>query len=440
MSKHFFRALLAFMFLTFLLGGYLALHTRTSFEWREAPLFQLSERQKHTLKNLKEPVTLYAYLQGNPKIQRALQEMLNPLNNHLPQLQLSVINPDTHPLEAKAHGITQAGQLYLSVGDKGQRLEIISADEILSAIFSLIQTQDVRFVHAQGSGERAFSADSFGSWRDFYQKIGGKTFQITPQDINQHPEFAQNIDLLLIADPTPSAKLDQAIKHYVAAGGNLIYTTDTLHPYLPPYLQEISGLSLVDGVIVDKAGQNLGFSDPRVVPASMNTHADLLKGLDQLPIFAGSVAFKAEKTSTFVRTPLLQSSDLSWAETGDVAGHIEHNEDEARGPLNMAFELTRKLGDKTQRIIILGDSDVFSASVMNVGGNPAFLDTLINAFSKQSLSHELNRTPLADQFITLSTSLQMLWGAVMLFVLPLAFFLWGRLMKIRFRKRYQITQ
>lgn len=225
----------------------------------------------------------------------------------------------------------------------------------------------------------------------------------------------------------------------MAQGGNLLYTTDTQHPFLPKILQSISGLHLLNGTVVDMASQQLGFEDPRILPAAINEQTELTQSLQQLPILPGAVAITEERApeKDWKRTVLLQSSPNSWNEQGEVSGHIALDAQETRGPLPVAWLLTREYHARQQSIVIMGDSDIFQQQAFGMAGNRAFAQALFTYLAQVEGGERLNRPNLKDQYIQLSTTQTYWWAGLQLLGLPLSIFLLGWYLRRRIEKRYQ---
>lgn len=439
------RSLLFVLMLAVLLGGgYLSLNLRSSITLREQPLLTLNTRQSAQLAAIEAPIEIYAYIDRNPRLIRAIEDSLIPLRQHLPQLQLRIIDPNTDPVAVKNHDISRIGQIYVQVGDKGERLEFASPEGIARSILTLQGAEARQIVHLQGNGERAPFADIGGSWRDLYAVLQSPQLNIVSIDLKRHINLPENVDLAFIADPDAhnSAHLNAAIDTYLRQGGNLVFSTDTQQHFLPSVLQAISGLRVLPGVVVDTAGQEIGLADPRVIPAATNNQHPITAELTQLPLLAGSVAFadKASSAEGWQRHLLLQSSPRSWNETAPITGHIEHNADadEQAGPLGLAYLLSRDINGKTQTLLILGDSDLFTAAALHRGGNLALAQAIVSHIADTGGSETITRPLLGDQFINLKRSEEFLWAGLLL-GFPCLVLLLDLYLRSRFIRRYRLS-
>lgn len=418
-------ALLCFMVLVLMACAWTALHLRVGFEWREQPLIQISDAQQTRLQSIHTPIELTAYINGNPRLRQAVVNQLQQLKNLLPTFHYRIQNPDTDPIGVQKHNITQNGQLYLQMGNHGKRIDVPVAEVILRTVLMLDDTARHQAVHLQDSGERGFLADTGGSWRGLYQALNNPLLDVTALGLTQSINIPENADLAIIADPSPyqhAIHLNASIQTYLNQGGNVIYTTDTQHPYLPPILAQMSGLQILPGVVVDMVGRTIGFSDPRIIPVAVNENTDLGRHSKDLPVLSGAVAFTqiTSPAQGWTLTPLFKSSRGSWNETSEITGRIALDvPQEQQGPLVLAWLLTRSYHGNQQSVLILGDSDLFAGNALALGGNRQF-GTLAIAMLSHSLSGQVPvQMPLADQYIQQSVARNYLLATILLLIFPL---------------------
>lgn len=409
---------------------------------RENTPLILSPAQKAQLQSINAPITIYAYF-SRRQIGRAIQKELNTIKTYLPNYTLKTINPDTQPIEAHRHNIQQEGALYIEIGEnenaRGMRLDFPSSTGIIRALLLLSQEQEEKqILHLQGNHERSAFADETGAWQNLYQSLNNPLYQIYSPDLRRIINIPEDTHLLIIADPIPqSAHLNAALKTYLANGGNLLYTTDTQHPHLPEILEELSGLTLKKGEIVDARSREFGFDDPRIIPAAIAAKHPITQNLQQSPILFGAVLLYPENPPQdgFQRQIILESSAQSWNETAPISGHISQDieNDEIAGPLPLAWHLQRPYQTQNQHIIILADSDLFSQNALKQGGNLALAHSIINhILHPESASITLEPPVLKDQFIVLSKSATLIWAIALIFILPAL----SVLIHHRLRKRF----
>ena len=79
-------------------------------------------------------------------------------------------------------------------------------------------------------------------------------------------------------------------------------------------------------------------------------------------------------------TPLVQSGEQAWTETGALSGKVEFGDDqrEIRGPLPLVFALERTKNNKQQRVVVAGDGDFLTDTWIANGGNRELGNRLFN--------------------------------------------------------------
>lgn len=424
--------------LIFGLGAWTSLHFHATLPLHAQASFQLSAAQATALKALHAPVTVTLFSNQNALNVRA-QATLPALKAHLPTLKFRIINPDTDAENVARFNITRAGETLIQLADKTQRIPLFNVPDILQAVLSLSSRQQGFIVALTGNGERDFLADSGGSWQALFHELQNSHLPIASINLAQ-TAIPSNTNLLIAADPVPEQLQPFAskIRAYLQRGGNLLYTTDTLHPGIPLFLSQLTGLTIAPGVIVDKTAFRIGYSDPRILPAEINTQVPWLATLSALPILPGSVAIQDTGSSTWQRQILLKSSAQSWAETSPINGHIAKDDNELAGPLPVAWSLSRPFAGKTQSIVVLGDSDLWVGNALHLGGNAAFAQALISKLSQTTLATHITRPPRADQFINLSLTAMLTLGSLLLIGFPLLAWLSVLWFRYLFRKHYRL--
>ncbi|MBQ0043788.1 MAG: Gldg family protein [Bacteroidales bacterium] len=230
-----------------------------------------------------------------------------------------------------------------------------SEKEISSAMKKMIN-DPVKVATVTGHGERSVRRRSdrdfslFATNGQFRNAMVNQGFDM--EEVVLSEGVPEDINILFIPDPA-SVLSDEdlsAVDAFVERGGNLMILTDAGRQDV------ISGLLSRFGV---KAGEDIEL-DGNVMGRATQAAADKFKGFYasmrrnpartsvQMP---GAMSMEIADTSTFKALPLLVSDSLSTA-----------------GPQTLALALTRKRGEneKEQRVIIVGDADCFSNSVLQL--------------------------------------------------------------------------
>ena len=430
-----------FCFSVLIFCAFTSLNFQAAFFWQQSPTFALDFSQKEALKNIKFPIKITAYLQGNPKFQKEIKSLIFALQQHISNLNFEIKKPENFPLEVKERKITSGSELWVENALTAQGLKAYpSPSSLIAALLELSGAKKESIAHIIGDNEkRAFETQD--SWVGAYELLKNSNFIANEINLSQTINIPQNTKLAVFASSKGDKvkHWDAAIKTFVEEGGNLIFATDLEQRYLPPYLAELSGLELIKGVVVDLQGQALGFADPRVIPAEFPINNPLTKNLNELPLLAGAVAFKTtnEPQQAWQRSSVLRSSLQSWNETSPIYGSISLDGEEQKGPLSIAWLLERELADnKKQKILIIGESDLFTKDNVYRGGNDEFAKALFSYFTELN-ALTVQNSELKDQYIKLKNSTELAIAFFMIFVLPLLILLFGIKLRKNFKKKYE---
>ncbi|MDP4148759.1 MAG: Gldg family protein [Bacteroidota bacterium] len=201
-------------------------------------------------------------------------------------------------------------------------------------------------------------------------------------------DVPRDIAALVVADPkralspTEMTKLNQ----FIAAGGNMIIIGDaTRQALLNPLLASL-GVHLQDGVMISPSKY---YSPTTILAQFSNQVGDVfekekLRDLwnpDSLQkiFLGGSVGLDYRKDGPFKVTPLIVSdSRNTWNKVGNYElDTIPRTYDSAAGDrmaaMPLALALSRPVGGREQRIIVLGDADMLSLTYAFRDGNYNFL-------------------------------------------------------------------
>lgn len=263
---------------------------------------------------------------------------------------------------------------FLRIYDDNQRDPRES--EITAALKRLVvKAPKVGFVtgHNERSinkaGERDYAA--FAQNQTFRYSLINQGFdavELSPADSAGIPA---DIDILVIAEakeaytPEEMARLNE----YIDRGGNLIIAGEPRRQGVMNPLVARLGVSFMPGILVhptEEYAADLLAQSFTPQAAELNPSYARLRRNDYRIIMPGAVGLAYADTTDFKVTPMLVTpSEGSWNElqtTDFVDGKAELNPEtgEREESVPTMLRLTRMVGDKEQRILILGDADCMS--------------------------------------------------------------------------------
>lgn len=229
----------------------------------------------------------------------------------------------------------------------------------------------VRFV--SGHLERQPDSAARQGYQQFTRHLRTLGFRVETLSLINTPVVPADTDVLVIAAaaggyfPGESA----SVVNYLESGGNLLWLLEPGLPSAPVELAATLGLSVLPGVIVDVASQQLAVDTPDF---AVIDHYPVHPALpERLPttLFPQAVGLSFPAVFGWQLQPLLVTSEKSWNETGQIAGKISYNPDseERAGPLLLGATLQRQRGVREQRVAVIGDADFLANSWLGNGGN-----------------------------------------------------------------------
>ncbi len=196
----------------------------------------------------------------------------------------------------------------------------------------------------------------------------------------RNSEIPDDLAVLVIADPdTAFSPIEKAkLYKYIDKGGNLLVAAEPgKQAILNPLLSHL-GIQLNEGELVHAPGPDA----PNFLLANFSKASDVifplfgqfLKDSDKV-VLRGSAALSYQTSESFKATPILTvSKRIAWQKLQVSKSDTRTKPDTALGPKDQywatALALTRKIGNREQRIMVTGDADFLTETEMdrdNVG-------------------------------------------------------------------------
>ncbi len=237
------------------------------------------------------------------------------------------------------------------------------------------------------TGHEERDINNFGS-RGYLRLAKEKTFRYSL--INNGFDFTacalsqpvdKDIDILVIAEPKKSFSAQELnnLDNYIDRGGNLVVACDVNRQDAMNPLVERFGVRFLPGQVVE---HNKGYEMDLVTAVTTKKGRKLAYQLKNIKdkrvvMMPGTVAVSYEEKNGFEYIPVLVSDTVkniaqidslgSWNELEttnfiDEVPKYNPEKGETLGALTTTLALTRKVGEKNQKIMILGDADCLSNS------------------------------------------------------------------------------
>jgi len=301
-----------------------------------------------------------------------------------------------------------------------------------------------------GNGERSTDKTGDKDYKGLTKGLGtrgsliNQGFEVVDLSLDSITEIPQNLSVLIVADPKTGYNEVQArkIEQYIAEGGNIVFAGEPgRHSLLNPMLEKL-GLSFIPGTLLEESEN---FELDLVLASFTKAAADYgFSFFDKAIVsFPGASGLSYRDSGPFKVVPLLVTNkQVSWNKLAAFdlkTDKVTFNpETESKQSVPVALALSRKLGNKEQKIIVFGDADFMSN--VELGRftpntvNGSFGIRMFKWFTNGEYPVDVKRPPSTDKKVLVNRT-QINWQkGLFLGFLPLAIGLIGSVSLIR-RKR-----
>ncbi len=408
---------------------------------RLEPSFDVTSNARHSLNPesvraadaLEGPVEVIAVLGPDPEARAALSTLVARYQAFKPDIELRTINSETNPTEARELQAAAGGELILRTADREQRLQTLSERTFTGALRQLGRQAERTIAFVTGHGERTPVEQTNDDWSLVAERLASIGLKTRELSLVSTPVPPDDIDVLVVAGPSGGwfpGEL-QALSTWMAKGGNLLWLVDT------PFSDDSSGgfdtiglqlgVDRLPGQVIDVQSQKMDFGAPDFVVLDAFPENPITLSLASPVLLPGASAFAITPLAGQTVTPLLQTPDASWTETGELNGAVRFDAggDETEGPLLLGMTIERDVrrqpGGESQRIAIVGDADFGSSQFLGNGGNQMFAESLMLWLTGDS--NESDFTPVAAKDAGIALGRRSIIGltATLLAGLPLTF-------------------
>ncbi len=440
---------LAFVALFLGVVGLLAwLSTRHVYQadWTMGARNTLSVPSRKVLDALKDPIEITAYASERDVVRKPISEIVARYQRYKRSVNLSFVSPSKEPQRARDAGISVDGEIIIAYQGRQERLQDISEEELTNAMQRLARSQQRWVAFLTGHGERDARGEANHDLGLFGQELTRKGLKIQPLNLVETPAIPDNVGALVVASPQIKllpGEVD-ALKRYVAAGGNLLWLQDPGPSQGLEPLADALGVHALPGVVVDTTTQLVGIDNPAFAVVVEYPAHPLTRNFRNLTLFPMAAALDFKPPVEWAGEPILSTLARAWTETGEIKGEIQHDADhgERAGPLVLGVALTREMttaatkgGKKLQRVAVIGDGDFISNAFLGNAGNLDLGLAVFNWLAQDDALLEIPAKTAPDGRLELSRSAYGLISVGFQVALPLALVLTGVVIWMRRRKR-----
>jgi hypothetical protein len=414
------RLLPLLVFLVLGLSLYLGQTCGFQWDWSLSGRNQLHPHSMALLNHLDGPLTISAFVPDHPVQRAGIRELLDKYRRQHPATVVRFVDPSQHPEQARNLGIQSTPQLLVEYRGRQELIPRANEQLLTRAIARLGLKNKGWIASLQGHGEASLLGRHNYDLGDFGQILEDKGYKVIDLNLADTGQIPDNVDLLVLASPS-TALADTEIRllqDWLDQGGALMWLADGI---VPAALADYLRMDFLPGTVVDAAAADLGIDSPSVAVGRSGSNSPLKEKLDGPVLMPGARALKPEH-STWTALPLLRTGPRSWNETGNLKGSISRDPlaGEERGPLNLALALTpADRNHDRPRILVAGDGDFLSNSVLGNGANREFGLAAIHWLAGNDRLIDIPPFTPPDRQLRWNPADNALVAALFLFALPL---------------------
>ena len=430
-----------FMVLLFVLAGLLAWvarEYRVEYDLTQGHRNTLSAATLGALKQLEAPVTVTAYALATDargeNLHRRIQDFLQPYQRVKPDLTLILVDPREQPKAAAAAGVRGPIELVVEYKRRTERLAEFSEQAFVNVLTRLARGAERLVLWLDGHGERKLDGAANHDLGEFGRQLQQKGFQMNSVNLALAQEVPANASMLVISSPQVDLLPAEVLKirRYLDAGGNLLWLIDAepLHGLAP--VAEKLGLVLTPGIVVDPDAARYKASPTVAVAAVYGRHA-VTDDFRLITVFPQARQINTIESDVWRIRPLVEVAPRGCVRTGRPEARCDRNRD-VPGPVTIATAFERAVGDRQQRVVVVGNGHFLSNTFIGNGGNLDLGVNIVNWLAGDDSLITLQPRQTADNRLDLDQITLYLIAFSFLLALPIAFVITGAVIWWRRRR------
>ncbi|HXA77109.1 MAG TPA: GldG family protein [Candidatus Acidoferrales bacterium] len=397
--------------------NFLSFRHSKRFDLTSEKLFSVSDQTRKIVGGLQKDVTIVRFARpsdATPETQRFTDLMIE--YKHLsPHFQFKDVNPQEKPEVAKEYGAKHLGDVIVASGDQKVNLEGspeggFSEADVTNTILKVTRDTVKTVCFVTGHGEKSLTDSSVDGYAQMSENLKKETYSTNSINLVAGG-IPSDCNVVVIAGPTkPFFPQETAmVSKFLDAGGKVLIEID---PETDPKLDSILqpwNLNVGNNVVIDASGmgQLLG-AGPEIPLVVQYGDSPITKSLQrQMTYFpiARTVSIADKSKSDPEAVELLKTSPQSFTKV-----KLEHTvkydpKTDTLGPLSLGVAASRKVDDKSARLVVIGDSDFATNQVLGGPGSDGdlFLNS-INWLAQDENLISIRPKPETSRHITLTVA------------------------------------
>jgi ABC-type uncharacterized transport system involved in gliding motility auxiliary subunit len=389
----------------------------------------LSPATLEVLKRLEGPVGIAAYALARDArgehVHRRIEEFLRPYQRAKPDLTVTIIDPREQPRAAAEAGVRAPIELVVTYQRRTERLAEFNEQALANVFLRLARGTERLVLWLDGHGERKLNGPANHDLGEFGRQLEHKGFRLSGLNLALAQEVPANTAVLIIASPqvTLLGAEVQKIRRHVVGGGNLLWLIDPepLRGLAP--IAEMLGLVLTPGIVTDPEAARYGASPALAVAAVYGRHA-ITDGFNLITVYPQARQIETIENDEWRVRPLIEVAPRGCVKTGKPDGRCDKSRD-IIGPITIASAFERAVGDRQQRVVVVGNGHFLSNAFIGNGGNRDLGVNMVNWLAGDDRMIVIQPRGAADSALDIDQVTLYLIAFSFLIAAPLAFMIAG---------------
>ncbi|MBI4431803.1 MAG: GldG family protein [Candidatus Omnitrophica bacterium] len=410
--------------------------------------FTLSGTTREVVQRMSEPVRIHVFYHVDQRNQAdRLSELLESYQALNREVSFQLIELDREPLKAARWGVENYGEMVIEKDKRLERTWNWTEESITNALLRLENPARAEIYFTEGHGELSLNSDERRGLGRLNRRLIEENRVPSPILLSESRQIPKTASAVFIVSP----KVDfyeeeiEQLEDYLRQGGSLAIFLDPvtesktllLESFLAKY-----GIQAGEDVVIDEKSKAYS-ADSVVTPVYRFTEHPMTKDIrgDVLLPLTRSIRPASAQVNLTDLTVVAVSSPMSWAETD--LGKLEEGtavygeEDGTIGLVPLAVlaegrsDTALEGGREAYRILVVGDSDFISNSLIRFGGHQAFISGALSWLVRKDAPLTIKPNFVKAGPLYLTPSNQILLFLVIVVMIPLCVALSGFIIHFR---------
>lgn len=412
-------------------ANYFGFQYHKRFDLTSEKLYTLSPQTQKIVRNLKENVDIVHF---DKRPNQQLDDLLSEYRNLSHRIKFQEVDPDQRPELARQYGATRMGEVDVASGSRTQHLEPpadggYTEEAITSAILKVTSDKVKTVCFVTGHGEKGLADTGPHGYSEADAGMKREDYETRTINLVQSNGVPGECSVVVIDGPTQSYFPQETamLTKYLNNGGKALIELD---PVTEPHQQgakldsllQAWNIKLGKNIVIDASGMGRLFGAGPEIPLVVDYGVSpITKGLQRTMTFfplARTVSIADESKPEPHAVELLKTSARSFT-TPKLAREVSYDpKTDSMGPLSLGVAASKKEGDKTARLVVIGDSDFASNEAIGQSSNGDLFFNSIDwlAADQNLISIRPKSTTNRHVNLTQSQALGLRWADI--FALP----------------------